>query len=320
MALRRLVLHGVLFAATCLTTTMQGALMVAPHDAETMRAPLHWAFAHLGLGLPFSTPLMGILLVHEMGHYIAARIHRVPASLPFFIPVPPPFGLGTLGAVIGMRPSRNRNHIMDIGAAGPLAGLCVAIPVVIYGLAHSTVGPIPKDASFEGNSILYMVLKRVITGRWLPSEGLDVSLGQVAMAGWFGLFVTMLNLLPIGQLDGGHVATGFFGGDRYERVSRYLHRGLLLWAVLNFAYVAGDAFLLAHGPLDYAIFSGFSVAMAPLIWFGMLFVLRRAGGGRYHPPLDNEIPPTRGRQRLFFLTACVWALIFMPWPFRPGPP
>src|SRR2546429_2395551 len=156
-----------------------------------------------------------------MGHYVTARVHGVPASLPYFIPLPF-IGFGTLGAVIGMKPSRNRNAIVDIGAAGPLCGLVVAIPIVIYGLMQSKVGPVPRGAQFEGNSILYMVLKRIITGHWLPGDGLDVQLGPVAEAGWAGLFVTMLNLIPIGQLDGGHVATGYFGGERYERVSRFL--------------------------------------------------------------------------------------------------
>ena len=312
----RLRTHLLLFIATCFTTTVQGALMVMPESAKGDAA--RWALTHLALGLPFSVPLMTILLVHEMGHYITARIHGVPASLPYFIPVPPPLGLGTLGAVIGMRPSRNRNHIIDIGAAGPLAGLVVAIPVVIYGLAHSTVGPIPKDAQFEGNSILYMLLKRAITGHWLPAGGLDVELGQVAMAGWLGLFITMLNLLPIGQLDGGHVATGYFGGERYERVSRALHLVLPIWAVVNFTYATLYGHFAEGASLPKAAGLAIGVGVAPLIWFGLMFLLRRMSGGRYHPPLEDEIQPTVGRRALFVVTALVFLLIFMPWPFRAG--
>jgi membrane-associated protease RseP (regulator of RpoE activity) len=314
--MQRLRVHLLLFFATCLTTTVQGALMVVPDAAKN--DAMQWAFTHLRNGLPFSVPLMLILLVHEMGHYVVARIHGVPASLPYFIPVPPPLGLGTLGAVIGMRPSRNRNHIIDIGAAGPLAGLVVAIPIVIYGLAHSTVGPIPKDAQFEGNSILYMLLKRAITGHWLPSGHLDVELGQVAMAGWFGLFVTMLNLLPIGQLDGGHVATGYFGGERYERVSKALHFVLPIWAIANFAYATAYGHYAEGAPITRAAMLALGVGIAPLVWFGMMFVLRRMSGGRYHPPLEDEIPPTAGRRALFVVTAVVFLLIFMPWPFRAG--
>jgi membrane-associated protease RseP (regulator of RpoE activity) len=312
----KLALHLVLFVATCFTTTMQGALMQASVDTVKTGHAMAWALAHLSLGLAFSVPLMSILLVHEMGHYVVARLHRVPASLPYFIPVPPPFGLGTLGAVIGMRPSRDRNHIMDIGAAGPLAGLCVAVPVIIYGLAHSPVGPIAPGSEFEGNSLLYMLLKRAVTGHWLPGHGLDVTLSPMAMAGWFGLFVTMLNLLPIGQLDGGHVATGYFGGDRYERISALLHRALPLWALANFTYVTWDARTAEHAAWGRATQAGVGVAIAPLVWYGMLLVLRRLGGGRYHPPLDNQAPLTRGRRVLFGVTTLVFALIFMPWPFR----
>jgi membrane-associated protease RseP (regulator of RpoE activity) len=312
----RLRTHLLLFIATCFTTTIAGALMVVPDDgkADAMR----WVLTHLAKGLPFSVPLMTILLVHEMGHYITARIHGVPASLPYFIPLPPPFPLGTMGAVIGMRPSRNRNHIIDIGAAGPLAGLLVAIPVVIYGIAHSPVGPIPKNANFEGNSILYMLLKRVITGHWLPGRGLDVELGQVAMAGWVGLFITMLNLLPIGQLDGGHVATGYFGGERYERVSRTLHFVLPIWAIGNFTYATLYGHLSEGASLPKAAGLAIQVGLAPMIWFGLMFLLRRMSGGRYHPPLEDEIQPTAGRRALFLVTALVFLLIFMPWPFRAG--
>jgi len=250
---------------------------------------------------------------------VTARVHGVPASLPYFIPLPPQIGFGTMGAVIGMRPSRNRNHIMDIGAAGPLAGLFVAIPVVLYGLAHSPVGPIPKGTLFEGNSILYMLCKRVVTGHWLPGDGIDVNLGPVATAGWFGLFVTMLNLLPIGQRDGGHVATGYFGGGRYEKVSRFLHFALPLWAFGNFVYVSAYSRLHEHMPRPEALGAGLECALPPLVWFAMLFLLRRLSGGRYHPPLDDEVPLTQGRRILFALTLFVFALIFMPWVFRPGP-
>src|SRR5215831_19230604 len=160
--MRRASFHVVLFLLTCVSTSLFGAIYAGGGNVS-------WALKHLSAGLSFSVPLMFILLVHEMGHYVAARMHGVPASLPYFIPLPL-LGFGTLGAVIAMKPSRNRNAIVDIGAAGPLAGLVVAIPVVIYGLAHSKVGPIPRGTQFEGNSLLYMLLKRVITGHWLPSK------------------------------------------------------------------------------------------------------------------------------------------------------
>jgi membrane-associated protease RseP (regulator of RpoE activity) len=318
--MRRIRLQLLLFIATCLTTTLNGALLAVPESIARAGGVGAWMFTHLAAGLPYSVPLMLILVVHEMGHYVVARAHSVPASLPYFIPLPPPLGFGTLGAVIGMRPSRDRNQIVDIGAAGPLAGLAVAIPIIIYGLAHSTVGPVPHGSAFEGNSILYMVLKRLVTGRWLPRAGVDVSLGLVAQAGWFGLFVTMLNLIPIGQLDGGHVATAYFGGERYERVSRVLHRLLPLWALGNFLYVLLDSRLADRSSWAASGAAATQVAFPPIVWFGMLFLLPKMGGGRYHPPLEDGTPLSPSRRRLALATALIFLLIVMPWPSRPTPP
>ena len=220
----RLGLHVVLYLLTCLTTTGAGALY------------LQRPFFDLQAGLAFSVPLMAILTFHEFGHYIAARLHGVPASLPYFIPMPlTPFG--TMGAVISQQGTTDRTKLIDIGAAGPLAGLVVAIPVLIYGLQQSPVSVIPAQGTQEGNSILYLGLKYLIKGAWLPAGGKDVMLHPTAFAGWAGLLVTMLNLLPIGQLDGGHVATAYFG-NRYARVARLFHRALPWLALLVFAWVS----------------------------------------------------------------------------------
>ena len=145
-----LVLHAALFLATFLTTTMSGAI----------HAHVTGDIAPIKDGLSYSVPLMLILLCHELGHYGVARWHGVDASLPFFIPFPPWFGLGTMGAVIGMRrATTDRKKLIDIGAAGPLAGLAVAIPVILYGLSRSHVGPLMPHGELEGNSILYALLK-----------------------------------------------------------------------------------------------------------------------------------------------------------------
>lgn len=267
-----------LFVATCVSTTAVG-------------------------GVAFSLPLMTILVAHEMGHYVTARIHGVPASPPYFVPMPIAL-LGTMGAVIVQSETADRRKLIDIGAAGPLAGLVVAIPVLFYGLTLSPVGP-PVPAGWqEGNSLLYAILKYATKGEWLPGAGRDVLVHPTAMAGWAGLFVTMLNLLPIGQLDGGHIATAYFG-NRYERAARVGHFLLLLLAVGAFA-------------TTYRAF-GFDVAtMAAtlwLVWFLLLWVMRWLSGGRYHPPVDDR-PLPRSRVALFWIVVMTFLLVFMPVPLR----
>ena len=183
-------------------------------------------------GWTFAVPLLSILLAHEFGHYLAARWHRVPASLPYFLPMPlSPFG--TWGAVIVM-PQRisSRRALLDIGAAGPLAGLVVALPVLCLGLAWSPVEPLQSHGILEGQCLLYGLLKRVVLGA-IPS-GYDVTLHPVAFAGWAGLFVTMINLLPVGQLDGGHIAYALLG-PKQNTVARAMRHGLLVLFVVNLA-------------------------------------------------------------------------------------
>jgi len=309
-------LHLALFATTLFTTTASGASM--QHDDRSI-----WPLVD---GLSFSLPLMTILLFHEMGHYLAARIHRVPASLPYFVPLPPQFGLfGTMGAVILQSRTSDRRKLFDIGAAGPLAGLVVAIPVLAYGLHLSPVGPIAGGLQ-EGNSLLYAVLKRLMCGMWLPAGDVDVNLHPMAFAGWAGLFVTMLNLIPVSQLDGGHVAIAFFG-NRYGRASQLLRRMLLPLAVgvtLAVYYrTSGD--LARAGVLDRM--SPWAIAIPAglqwLIWYIMLGVLRRLSGGIDHPPVDDRpLPPSR--TLVFAAVATSFVVTFMPVPMRvnvgAGPP
>src|SRR5262249_48648354 len=154
---------------------------------------------------------------HELGHYFVARRRGVAVSLPYFIPLPPYVSLGTLGAVIRMdKPIEDRGALFDVGAAGPIAGLVVAVPLLAIGPYLSPVGMSLDDNGFqEGNSVLYGLLKLAIKGRWLPANGVDVQLHPMAMAAWVGLLVTMINLMPIGQLDGGHVARAALG-ERHE--------------------------------------------------------------------------------------------------------
>lgn len=302
------ILNIVLFLATLVTTTIQGAIM--QHGSGSIFPVTD--------GLSFSIPLLAILLCHEMGHYVAARIHGVPASLPYFVPLPPGIGMfGTMGAVILQSRTTDRRKLIDIGAAGPLAGLVVAIPVLAYGLHLSQVGPIEGGLQ-EGNSLLYAILKRLVCGAWLPDGGIDVNLHPMAFAGWAGLFVTMLNLIPISQLDGGHVAFAFFG-NRYGAASRLMRNMLLPLAamVMLAVYFTTSRQLAQAGLLDRI--SPWTVAVPAglqwLVWYVMLGVLRRLSGGIDHPPVDDR-PLPKSRARLFWAVVTSFVLIFMPVPIR----
>ena len=211
-----------LIALTFLSTFYVGA-------AQVLRRP-PTSVDELWTGWVFSLPLMAILLAHEFGHFFAGMYHRIDVSPPYFIPVPF-FLLGTLGAVIQMRERiRSRNALLDIGAAGPLCGMLVALPVVVYGIATSPVEPIPEGEYFvEGRSILYLAILHGLKGP--IAAGHDVLLSPTALAGWAGLLVTMINLLPFGQLDGGHIAFALLG-PRQNRISRLVLRLLPLVAVL----------------------------------------------------------------------------------------
>jgi membrane-associated protease RseP (regulator of RpoE activity) len=227
---------ALLFVATVLAVFFTEAMRTLPAGGDPglgailRNIPNAWTFA---------VPLMAILLAHELGHYLAARWHRVPASLPYFIPLPSLSPFGTMGAVISMPGRiRSRNALLDIGAAGPLAGMVVAVPVLLVGLAQSEVRELSGPALQEGNCLLYLLLKRLVVGPIPP--GHDVWISPAAFAGWAGLLVTALNLLPIGQLDGGHIAYALLG-ERQNQVARALHWSLpavFLYNLWTFEQVA----------------------------------------------------------------------------------
>ncbi len=268
-------------------------------------------------GWKIAVPLLGIFLIHEFGHYIAARLHRVPASLPYFLPLPIMSPFGTLGAVILM-PKRitSRKALLDIGAAGPLAGLLVAIPIMIYGLSLSELGPrSPGGYTQEGQSLLYMALKYLVFGAYPP--GIDVQLHPTAGAAWAGFLVTFLNLLPFGQLDGGHVAYALFG-ERQNRFARWVFFAPLVVLAYNFVVHAWPV-------LRRAIAQGFgtipSVEWMPVIsslstWvvlFVLLAVMRR-GTGLAHPPVDDHHLSST-RKAVAVCTLAFFVLLFMPSPW-----
>jgi membrane-associated protease RseP (regulator of RpoE activity) len=268
-------LHLVLFLGTLLTTTMAGAFQ---QGADPFTHP-----AALAQGLPFALTLMAILFSHEMGHYLFAQAHGVRASLPYFIPGLP-FFVGTFGAFIRLKSlPADRNALFDVGAAGPWAGVIVAVPAVVIGLALSEVRPLsPLDGGLVlGDSFLFSVLTRLALG--VSADDVSVILHPVALAGWFGLFVTFLNLLPVGQLDGGHVVYSLSGGA---------HRWVSRAAVATI-------FLL-----------GFQGWQGWFVWVALLFML-----GLDHPPIHDAFSPL-DRRRTFYAwcTVGLFVLTFMPVP------
>lgn len=261
----------------------------------------------LAQGYSFALPLMAILLSHELGHYFAARIHRVDTSLPYFIPMP--FALiGTFGAVIRMRGSASeRNALFDIGASGPLAGLAVAIPVLVYGVITSPVEPLDPTLHYmvEGRSLLYLGLLAVTKGP-IP-DGHDIMLTPTALAGWAGLLVTMMNLVPVGQLDGGHVAYALFG-SRQATYSRRFRWGLLLVGLVIGA-IGGLRAELAGADAE-RVTDGLFAGMHWLMWAALLALMSRMARGE-HPPVEpGELTPVR--RALAWMTLSWFVLLFMP--------
>jgi membrane-associated protease RseP (regulator of RpoE activity) len=219
-----------LILTTLFTTTGIGAY-IAGVSEEALRADPRLFFQ----GLPYGLSLMAILGIHELGHYLMARRYRIRATLPYFIPIP--FFLGTFGAFIQLRsPVPNRRALFDIGIAGPLAGLVMTLPLLLWGLVHSEVVPMPEDASllsFEAvdpqASIALLLLSKLALGSQLTLES-AVNLHPVAVAGCLGLVVTALNLMPVGQLDGGHIVHAMYGqrtGAIIGQVARFLVLGLV---------------------------------------------------------------------------------------------
>ena len=248
-------------------------------------------FVALGDGpvgaLWYSLGIIAILLTHEMGHYLMAKKHGVPATLPYFIPLPlPPFG--TMGAVIKMEGRiPDRRALFDVGVAGPLAGLIMIIPAILIGLRFSRVVALSSLGAGTlslGDSLLFSLLARISVGALPPGQ--DVVLHPLAFAGWVGLLVTAMNLLPIGQLDGGHMMYALFW-KKSRMVSNFFY-GVFLFICL-FYYVGW------------------------LLLVVVLTIIRR------HPPtLDDDLPLDRKRQIIGVLTLILFVTAFTPVPFGFG--
>ena len=321
----RVWINIVLFLLTVIGVMLTGVEVPPSVVLANGSTPWGYIFQHIWEGAPFAAAMLGILFTHEMGHYIACRIYRVPATLPYFIPAPFISPLGTLGAFIMMRGiPKNKRVLFDVGVAGPLAGLVITVPVLFLGLWLSHLGPVGGPSSngmlrmLEGNSIFYLFAKYLVYGKLLPEPvsmqglspivywiryfltghpipfgGLDVQLHSVALAGWAGLLVTALNLVPVGTLDGGHVAYGLFG-EKARRI-----------------------FPIAMGVLISLIFLPvlltFSLASFNLSWLLWIFILFWLGNVRTQPLDDiTELDPKR--RLLGFFVLFVFFLLFTPIP------
>lgn len=280
-------LHVLLFVLTLATTTILGAFYAVNYRPALVSPRLGppVALVHLLAGaLTYSIPLMAILLAHEMGHYLACRRYGIDASPPYFIPFPPFLSIsGTLGAFIRIRePFRDRRQLFDVGVAGPIAGFVVALPVVAYGILHTRANlePIGEGTLVFHYPLAVAVLQELLIGHTFSS--LVVVEHPSLMAGWFGLFVTALNLMPLGQLDGGHALHALFG-----RRTRWLRLPL-------FAVCVALGFR----------FPGWWVLAALVLVFGL----------RHPPVLDEETPVGRGRVAVALLVLLILVLCFVPVP------
>lgn len=279
-------LHILLLFATLFTTTLIGAHMQYNFDhnlpvldldqfGEIYTFGLSSFSAFLG-GLPFSLTLMTILTAHELGHYFACLYYGLDATLPYFLPIPMPM-TGTMGAFIRIRSAiYNRRVLFDVGVAGPLAGFIFLIPALGVGLAFSKVIPGINNLGaihFGAPPLQWLAQKLIFPG--VPAA--DIYLHPIARAAWVGMFATALNLLPVGQLDGGHVVYALFG--RFQK-----------WI--------SQPFLVALLPMAY-FWRGW------LFWFALLAILARR-----HPPVYDETPAGNARIKLGIVALAVFLLCF----------
>jgi membrane-associated protease RseP (regulator of RpoE activity) len=306
--------HGALFLLTVLTATLAGVMNLSPNIGEpVMRPPsslldyvfsvpeyyfkavgmyLQYAFAHptlLAQGGMFAGSLLAILTAHEFGHYIACRRYGVNATLPFFIPAPPLFLAGTFGAFIKIKsPIPTRRALFDIGVAGPLAGFVVAVPIAFIGiLTLQPSPPITGDGIIFNNPLLFQFFARLL------GVGLDnTALNPFYFAAWIGLLVTSLNLMPVGQLDGGHATYSFFGARLHKWLGRAAFVLMSTLAVLGLVW--------------YGSPSGFLYA----VLLGVMLRIK-------HPQVEDDTVEMNGSRLIIgLLTLLVFALSFLPFPIK----
>jgi membrane-associated protease RseP (regulator of RpoE activity) len=290
----RVWVHVVLLAMTIVTTTLVGAVHYAGYLADFTNRELP-SFRDLllsGRGFWYSGTILAILGCHELGHYFACRYYDVDASLPFFLPVPPPMLTGTLGAFIRIRqPIPTKRMLFDIGIAGPIAGFLVAVPALFIGIAMSHVVPIPRDTGGMlelGEPLLFKLASWVCWGT--QPDGYSVNMHPMAFAAWFGLLATALNLFPIGQLDGGHISYAVLGPR-----STYV----------TFAMIGVAISLSAFFSSSWIVWTVLTIAM--------LFMF----GPRHPRVYDEHVPLDRTRMVLALFALIMFIVCFTPSPIRP---
>ncbi len=280
-----------LLVATIVTTTWVGAENWLSFQSRfgAVAPRVEWPSVLLS-GLWYSLTLLAILGAHEAGHYLACRYYRISVSLPYFLPAPPPFIAGTFGAFIRIRePIRTKPMLFDMGAAGPFAGFLVAVPALAIGCSLSNIARLPPNfIGYElGEPLLFRAISWLVWGT-VP-DGYSINLHPMAFAAWFGLLVTALNLIPIGQFDGGHISYAAFG-----RRSIWVTRAAV-----------GVAVALCFHSLSWVMWTALAVAL--LVAFGW----------RHPPTFDEDAPLDPARQWLAAAALLILILCFTPSPIEP---
>ncbi|KAF0152789.1 MAG: peptidase M50 [Ignavibacteria bacterium] len=299
-----------LFLVTIVTTTIAGV-----YWSTNIQGPIE--FSQLSYGLPYAASILLILGVHEFGHYFAAVLHKVKVTLPYFIPFPPLqiLSFGTMGAVIKTKTIIPNNKAMfDIGASGPIAGFFVCLAILIYGFTNlPTVDYIlaihPDYFSPEygkgainfafGDSLLFTMLRELLTqpGQFVPPMS-EIYHYPYLCAGWFGLFVTSMNLIPVGQLDGGHIIYSMFGEKKHEAVASVSLIALIILGV--------SEIMAALLEINFSFgWSGW------LFWALILYFIIKVK----HTPVTYFEPLGRGRMAIGIFTIIIFILSFSPSPF-----
>jgi membrane-associated protease RseP (regulator of RpoE activity) len=301
--IKNILLNIFLFSATFFTTTLAGVMWLNkdPFDLSTFVS-----------GLSYSIPLVLFLGVHEFGHYFAARIHRIKTTLPYFIPVPPfllnPFG--TMGAIIKIKePIQSKKALLDIGIAGPLSGFAIALIIYLYGLftlppidylyiihpEYKFIQSIPSTGLTFGSSILIYLTRFLIpTDQFFPPMN-EIYHYPFLCVGWFGFFITSLNLIPIGQLDGGHILYALIG-KKQGIVARIFFIVIIIIGLSSF--LPGKYFSIEAGTIGWLVFA-----------FILFFIIKLS-----HPPILDETPLDSKRKTQGWIAILIFIISFVPTP------